>query len=64
MVEEHSPEFVDAGEKQKIDFFDALPKSPIPYLLGNAVGCNIIPLLLSISISFKYRGYNDKLIVN
>ena len=22
MVEEHSPEFVDAGEKQKIDFFD------------------------------------------
>ena len=21
MVEEHSPEFVDAGEKQKIDFF-------------------------------------------
>ena len=22
MVEEHSPEFIDAGEKQKIDFFE------------------------------------------
>ena len=22
MVEEHSPEFIDAGERQKIDFFE------------------------------------------
>ena len=24
MVEEHSPEFIDIGEKQKIDFFEIL----------------------------------------
>ena len=33
MVEEHSPEFIDAGEKQKIDFFEGdclLYTSPSP----------------------------------
>ena len=43
--------FVDDSFKKSIKFLEVSPKSPIPYLLGKAVGCIIRPADFLISKS-------------